>query len=100
MKNPLTWLSIALLKIYKLIFSPAFSALGIKCRYYPSCSRYGIDAFSQHGFWRGFWLTLSRLYRCQPFGSSGIDPVPDRIHKQPFWAPWRYGDWGGHKRGH
>ena len=98
MKNPITYLAIGLLKIYKFTLSPAFAALGIRCRHEPGCANYGIEAFSRHGIWRGFWLTLSRVLRCHPWGSSGLDPVPKSVHKQPFWAPWRYGDWAWTER--
>ncbi len=50
------------------------------CRFFPSCSTYAYEAFTLHGTRRGSWLTLRRLLRCRPFGSSGYDPVPDRDH--------------------
>lgn len=46
------------------------------CRYVPSCSNYALDAYEQHGFWRGSWLTVRRLARCHPWGGHGWDPVP------------------------
>jgi hypothetical protein len=46
------------------------------CRYFPSCSEYGLEAISVHGTGRGLWLTVRRLLRCRPFGPSGFDPVP------------------------
>lgn len=54
-------------------------ALPPACRYEPSCSRYALDALSQHGGLRGAWLTLRRLSRCHPFGGSGFDPVPPSL---------------------
>lgn len=50
------------------------------CRFFPSCSSYARDAFTLHGTRRGAWLTLRRLVRCRPFGSSGYDPVPEPDH--------------------
>ncbi len=47
------------------------------CRFYPTCSQYGLEAIEGHGLGRGLWLTLRRLVRCRPFGPSGVDPVPD-----------------------
>ena len=47
------------------------------CRFYPTCSQYGVEAIEGHGLARGLWLTLRRLARCRPFGPSGVDPVPD-----------------------
>jgi putative membrane protein insertion efficiency factor len=70
-----TWprrLAIGLIRVYQVIASPFPSP----CRYTPTCSMYGIEALERHGFWRGGWLTLRRLARCHPFGSSGPDPVP------------------------
>jgi putative membrane protein insertion efficiency factor len=52
------------------------------CRFYPSCSNYAIDAFAEHGFWRGFTLTAKRLTRCRPFGPHGVDLVPLHVHTQ------------------
>ncbi|WP_017932044.1 membrane protein insertion efficiency factor YidD [Robiginitomaculum antarcticum] len=93
MKYPAIWL----LWLYKYTLSPAFSALGLRCRYEPGCSTYSIQAISKYGFWRGGWMTLARLQRCHPIdalgGSSGIDKVPETVQKAPFWAPWRYGVW-------
>ena len=47
------------------------------CRFFPSCSAYGVEALELHGAARGTWLTLRRLSRCRPWGGSGHDPVPD-----------------------
>lgn len=47
------------------------------CRYYPSCSHYAVEALERHGAGKGSWLTIKRLARCAPWGSYGVDPVPD-----------------------
>jgi putative membrane protein insertion efficiency factor len=46
------------------------------CRYVPSCSDYAKEAVQVHGGLRGAWLAVRRVARCNPFGSSGFDPVP------------------------
>ncbi|MBX3314622.1 MAG: membrane protein insertion efficiency factor YidD [Actinobacteria bacterium] len=46
------------------------------CRYQPTCSSYAVEAIEVHGALRGGWLALRRIGRCNPFGSSGWDPVP------------------------
>lgn len=46
------------------------------CRFYPSCSNYAAEAYTEHGFWRGTALTTRRLLRCRPFGPHGVDLVP------------------------
>ena len=46
------------------------------CKFYPTCSEYGIQALQLHGLWRGSILTFRRIGRCHPFTSGGIDPVP------------------------
>jgi len=48
------------------------------CRYWPTCSSYGLEAIELHGAARGSWLTLRRILRCHPWGGSGVDPVPPR----------------------
>lgn len=62
-----------LIRGYQRTLSPL---LGRQCRFHPTCSEYGREAFATHGFLRGARLTLWRLLRCQPFARSGFDPVP------------------------
>ena len=64
---------IALIKIYQWVISPL---LGPSCRYTPTCSQYGLEAFQKYGIFKGFWLTVKRISRCHPWGGSGYDPVP------------------------
>lgn len=79
--------------LYRYTFS-AFA--GRDCRYLPTCSEYAEEAIEKNGAWRGFWIALSRLVRCNPWGPSGLDPVPDLSKEHhPWWAPWRYGRWSG-----
>ena len=53
--------------------------LGNRCRFYPSCSSYSIEAIQKHGAFKGCTLTIKRLSRCHPFCEGGIDPVPDQL---------------------
>lgn len=46
------------------------------CRFYPTCSNYGIEALQTHGAIKGTILTVYRILRCQPFSKGGYDPVP------------------------
>jgi len=52
-------------------------ALPARCRFYPSCSRYALEALAGHGALRGTGLAVRRLLRCHPFHPGGYDPVPD-----------------------
>jgi putative component of membrane protein insertase Oxa1/YidC/SpoIIIJ protein YidD len=39
-------------------------------------------------------VTLARLLRCHPFGTSGLDLVPQTLPARARWyLPWRYGKW-------
>lgn len=70
------WTAGALLKalvFYQKLISPAF---GRRCRFLPTCSEYAKTAIERFGAWRGAMMAGGRLLRCQPFGSSGFDPVP------------------------
>lgn len=67
-----------LIRAYQLILSPL---IGPSCRFYPSCSQYGIEAIETHGSLRGTWLTLKRISRCHPWHEGGFDPVPGRCLK-------------------
>ena len=68
--------------------------IGMECRHLPTCSEYALGSIDQNGAWKGFWLTLSRLSRCHPWGTSGYDPVPDLSGvREPVWRSYRYGRW-------
>ncbi len=64
---------ILLIRLYQIAISPW---LGSKCRYTPTCSQYGIEAFTRYGPLKGSWLTLKRIVRCNPWGGHGYDPLP------------------------
>lgn len=72
-----------LIYLYQMFLSPMKTILfgaNCACRFYPSCSEYGRLAFKQYGFFKGFYLTFMRFFRCHPFHSGGYDPVPSAFH--------------------
>ncbi|MGP9811337.1 membrane protein insertion efficiency factor YidD [Rhodopseudomonas sp. NSM] len=79
------------------VYRHSFSALvGSNCRHLPTCSQYGDEAIGRFGLWAGGWMTLARLIRCNPYGTSGIDNVPETPPPGARWyLPWRYARWRG-----
>lgn len=71
----------ALVAGYRRFISPL---LGPRCRFYPSCSAYALEALRVHGALRGSALTIWRLLRCQPFHPGGVEPVPPPRQKSKF----------------
>ncbi len=72
---------ILIIKIYQKTLSPDHGLFKARwpygfCRYYPTCSKYAIDALSQHGSVRGSYLATKRIVRCNPFSQPGVDQVP------------------------
>lgn len=65
-------LFIFLIKGYQKVISPL---LPPSCRFYPSCSEYGIEAIKKHGVFKGGIMTVWRILRCNPFSKGGYDPV-------------------------
>ena len=71
--KPLSWLLLALIAFYRTCISPL---LPPACRYTPPCSQYAKEAITKYGAFKGGWLALKRILRCNPWGGSGYDPVP------------------------
>ena len=61
-------------RFYRLVISPL---IGSNCRYHPTCSSYALEALEKHGAIKGGLLAIKRIFKCHPFGGSGIDNVPD-----------------------
>jgi hypothetical protein len=68
----------ALIRLYQYTVSPL---LGPKCRFYPSCSHYALEAIESHGALRGAWFAVKRIGRCHPWNPGGFDPVPPRAER-------------------
>jgi putative membrane protein insertion efficiency factor len=68
-------LFIVMIRAYQVVLSPL---LGARCRYYPTCSNYAIEALRVHGVLRGSVMASWRILRCNPFSHGGFDPVPPR----------------------
>lgn len=77
--SPGARLLMLLVRGYQIVLSPF---MGGKCRFYPSCSNYGLEAIEVHGAFKGTWLAIRRIGRCHPFHDGGIDPVPPRVGRQ------------------
>ena len=65
---------IALIKFYRKYLSPLKGRPC--CKYYPTCSQYAIEAYEKYGFFKGTFLSVWRILRCNPFSKGGYDPVP------------------------
>ena len=83
----------ALVRVYRFTLSPL---IGFHCRHLPTCSDYADQALERYGLWAGGWMTLARLCRCHPYGTSGLDFIAEALPLKSRWyLPWRYGRWRG-----
>ena len=77
MKHICIWL----IRFYQKVLSPLKGQP--VCRFSPTCSAYAVEAFQKRGFLIGLILTVSRIFRCQPFGKAGWDPGPEKGLRNP-----------------
>ncbi|MFT6369270.1 MAG: putative membrane protein insertion efficiency factor [Maribacter sp.] len=73
MKKILITPFVLLVRFYQLAISPYIPAT---CRYSPTCSQYTLEALNKHGLFKGGWLATKRIFRCNPWGGKGYNPVP------------------------
>ena len=69
---------ILIIKFYRLFLSPL---LGNNCRFYPTCSNYALQALKRYSTFYAIKIIIIRLFRCNPWGGSGIDLLPKRNAK-------------------
>nr|WP_317357197.1 membrane protein insertion efficiency factor YidD [uncultured Tyzzerella sp.] len=62
-----------IIKFYQKFISPMKKPC---CIYHPTCSRYAYEAYEKYGFFKGTYLTIWRVLRCNPFSKGGYDPLP------------------------
>jgi uncharacterized protein len=67
---------IALINGYRYGIRPM---LGQRCRFFPSCSEYTLEAVKTHGAAKGAYLGAKRIVKCQPWHAGGFDPVPEKV---------------------
>jgi len=68
------FLALGLIRLYQATLSKTLPV--DTCRFYPSCSHYGYQAIYKYGIFKGGWLAVWRILRCNPFNRGGFDPVP------------------------
>lgn len=78
---------IALIKFYQKNIS---SRTAPSCRFYPTCSQYGVEAIERFGAFKGSLMTIWRILRCNPFVPGGFDPVPQKIEKRKKYKIIKY----------
>ncbi|WP_047981167.1 membrane protein insertion efficiency factor YidD [Ornithinibacillus contaminans] len=72
------YILIGLIKFYRKAISPYTPST---CRFYPTCSEYGLEAIRRFGALKGGYLTIKRISKCHPFHPGGVDFVPEKKHK-------------------
>lgn len=68
-----------IVRLYQLTISPF---LGKRCRFYPTCSCYALEAIALYGPIKGSGLIILRLLKCHPFHPGGVDLVPNQRIKE------------------
>lgn len=68
-------LFLKIIRFYQIVISPLKPPT---CRFYPTCSQYGLESIQRFGAIRGGFLTIKRILKCHPFHPGGFDPVPEK----------------------
>lgn len=65
---------ILIIKFYQKVISK-YLLPGRRCRFYPTCSQYALEAYEKYGFFKGSYLAIKRIMKCHPFHEGGYDPL-------------------------
>jgi putative membrane protein insertion efficiency factor len=63
----------SLIRLYQIFLSPILVALGVGCRFYPSCSRYAMACVDQDPLPKALIRIARRLGKCGPWHPGGVD---------------------------
>ncbi|HLC64181.1 MAG TPA: membrane protein insertion efficiency factor YidD [Patescibacteria group bacterium] len=69
-----------LIRLYQRTLSPDTGLMAYKhpngyCKYHPHCSEYAYQSINKHGLFKGFYLSIKRIFKCHPFSKGGYDPI-------------------------
>ena len=71
------YIGIFFIEMYRRVISPILPS---NCRFYPTCSTYAKEALKKFGLFKGTYLAILRIIRCNPFCKGGHDPLPEEFH--------------------
>jgi putative membrane protein insertion efficiency factor len=60
------------IRFYQRKISPL---LGDRCKFYPTCSEYALQAIEKYGAFKGSLKAVWRILRCNHMSRGGYDPV-------------------------
>ena len=80
---------LGMIRFYRRYLSPLHPPT---CRFIPTCSAYAMEAIEKYGAWKGGWLAVRRILRCNPFHKQALSmtPSPD-LDRLPLCRPWTGG---------
>jgi hypothetical protein len=61
---------VGVIRLYQKLISPFIQP---RCRYYPTCSNYAVQAIEKYGVVKGGLKAVWRILRCNPFSKGGVD---------------------------
>ncbi len=65
---------VLIIKFYQRVISK-YLLPGGRCRFYPTCSQYALEAYEKYGFFKGSYLAIKRILKCHPYNEGGYDPL-------------------------
>ena len=65
---------IFIIRFYQRVISK-YLLPGGRCRFYPTCSEYALQAYQKYGFFKGSYKAINRILRCHPYNEGGYDPL-------------------------